>query len=145
MIIINIHWNDLVDRLAKQYLHHLLSCCNIIIFNRSKKWVVNTRRGDLGSKTAKQLYNSYRRICSDHFEDSQYMDPAHTSLMPHAIPTIFRSIPNPPNMIGLKRQQEMRHAPETHAGMHLILHKHLKSYFQSELMPLLRPRFFFLW
>ena len=48
--------------------------------NRSKKWVIHTRPGDLGSKTAKQLYNSYQ-ICSDHFEDSQYMDPAHTSLI----------------------------------------------------------------
>ncbi len=61
----------LVEKLAQQYLHHLLSCCNIIIFNRSKKWVIHTRRGDLGSKTAKQLYNSYR-ICSDN-EDSQYI------------------------------------------------------------------------
>ena len=42
----------------------------------------------IGSKTAKQLYNSYQ-ICSDHFEDSQYMDPAHTSLMPHAISIDF--------------------------------------------------------
>ena len=59
-----------------------------LCFNRSKKWVINTRPGDLGSKTAKQLYNSYQ-ICSDHFEDSQYMDPAHTSLMPHAISIDF--------------------------------------------------------
>ena len=42
----------------------------------------------VGSKTAKQLYNSYQ-ICSDHFEDSQYMDPAHTSPMPHAISIDF--------------------------------------------------------
>ena len=48
-----------------------------LCFNRSKKWVINTRPGDLGSKTAKQLYNSYQ-ICSDHFEDIQYMDPAAT-------------------------------------------------------------------
>ena len=56
--------------------------------NRTKKWVIHTRPGDLGSKTAKQLYNSYQ-ICSDHFEDSQYMDPAHTSLMPHALSIDF--------------------------------------------------------
>ena len=36
-------------------------------------------------KTAKQLCNSYR-ICSDHFRESQYMEPAHTSLIPRAIP-----------------------------------------------------------
>ena len=42
-----------------------------------------------------------------------------------------------PHMIELKRQQNVQHAPETHAGMHLILYKHLKSYFQSALMPLL--------
>ena len=29
------------------------------------------------------------RTCSDHFEDSQYMDPAHTSLMPHTISIDF--------------------------------------------------------
>ena len=43
-----------------------------LCFNRSKKLVINTRPGDLVSKTAKQLYSSYQ-ICSDHFEDSQYM------------------------------------------------------------------------
>ena len=53
-----------------------------LCFNRSKKWVINTRPGDLGSKTAKQLYNSYQ-ICSDHFEDSQYMDPAHVTDATH--------------------------------------------------------------
>ena len=55
-----------------------------LCFTRSNKWVINTRPGDLGSKTAKQLYNSYQ-ICSDHFEASLYMDLAHTALMPHAI------------------------------------------------------------
>ena len=49
------------------------------------------------------------------------MDPAHKSLMPHAIPTIFHSIPNPPQMIEFKRQQKEQHAPETRAGMQLIL------------------------
>ena len=49
------------------------------------------------------------------------MDPGHKSLMPHAIPTIFHSIPNPPQMIEFKRQQKEQHAPETRAGMHLIL------------------------
>ena len=33
-----------------------------LCFNRSKKWVINTRPGDLGSKTAKQLYNSYPHV-----------------------------------------------------------------------------------
>ena len=50
------------------------------------------------------------------------MDPAHSSLMPQAIPTIFHSIPNPPRMIELKRQQKERHAQETRAGMHLIVY-----------------------
>ena len=59
-----------------------------LCFNRSKKRVINTRPGDLGSKTAKQLCNQYQ-ICPDHFEGSQYMDPAHTSLMPHAISIDF--------------------------------------------------------
>ena len=59
-----------------------------LCFNRSKKWVIHIRPCDLVSKTAKQLYNSYQ-IGSDHFEDSQYMDPAHASLMPHAISIDF--------------------------------------------------------
>ena len=59
-----------------------------LCLNRSKKWVINTRPGDIDSKTAKQLYNSYQ-ICSDHVEDSQYMEPAHTSLMTHAISIDF--------------------------------------------------------
>ena len=54
----------------------------------ARKTFIVLAPGDLGSKTAKQLYNSYQ-ICSDHFEDSQYMDPAHTSLMPHAISIDF--------------------------------------------------------
>ena len=53
-----------------------------LCFNRSKKWVINTRPGDLGSKTSKQLYNSYQ-ICSDHFEDSQYMAVPHVTDATH--------------------------------------------------------------
>ena len=88
IIIINIHWNGLVEKVSKQYLHHLLSCGNIIMFQEVQEMGRNTRPGDIGSKTAKQLYNSYQ-ICSGHFEDSQYMDTAHTSLMPHAISIDF--------------------------------------------------------
>ena len=74
--------NDL--QLSSRKNRKLLTPLRFGCFGRN----VKTNLGDLGSKTAKQLYNSYQ-ICSDHFEDSQYMDPAHTSLMPHAISIDF--------------------------------------------------------
>ena len=62
--------------------------------------VINTTRADVGSKTHfKHLYISYP-ICCEHFENSHYVDPAHTSLVPQTIPTIFSSgIPNTPQTI----------------------------------------------
>ena len=78
--------------LLKNYQNNIYTTSSLaatsLCFNRSKKWVIHTRPGGLGSKPTTQLYNSYQ-ICSDHFEDSQYMDPAHTSLMPHAISIDF--------------------------------------------------------
>ena len=47
------------------------------------------------------------------------MEPAHTTFMPQAIRTIFRSIQNSPQMIALKRQRNDPHTPEIHTGMHL--------------------------
>ena len=69
-------------------------------FNWSKKLVINSTRADVGSKTHfKHLYLSYP-MCCGHFENSHYVDPAHTSLVPQTITTIFSSgIPNPPQMI----------------------------------------------
>ena len=62
--------------------------------------LVNTTRADVGSKTHfKHLYISYP-ICCEHFENSQYVDPAHRSLVPQTFPTIFSSgIPIPAQMI----------------------------------------------
>ena len=78
-------------------------------FNRSKKLVINTTRADIGSKTNfKHLYISYP-ICCEHFENSHYVDPAHTSIVPQTIPTIFSSgIPNPPQMIAELRPRRCR-------------------------------------
>ena len=69
-------------------------------FNRFKKLVINTTRSDIGSKTHfKPLYISYP-ICCEHFDNTHYVDPAHTSLVPQTIPTIFSSvITNTPQMI----------------------------------------------
>ncbi|KAI0216466.1 hypothetical protein LSAT2_031514 [Lamellibrachia satsuma] len=43
------------------------------------------------------------------------MDPAHTSLMPYVIPTIFESVPNSHPRIASKRQRKERHPPELHS------------------------------
>ena len=73
-------------------------------FNRPKKLVINSTRAAFGSNTHfKHLYISYP-ICCEHFENSHYVDPAHTSLVPQTIPTICSSgIPNPSQMIDGRR------------------------------------------
>ena len=44
------------------------------------------------------------------------MDPAHSSLMPQAVPTVFGSVLNMAQMIKLNGQRRERHTPDTHAG-----------------------------
>ena len=46
-----------------------------LITRRSKRWVINCRRDDLMKKDANYLYNQCR-MCEEHFDASQFMDPA---------------------------------------------------------------------
>ena len=46
-----------------------------LITRRGKRWVINCRRDDLMKKDANYLYNQCR-MCDEHFDASQFMDPA---------------------------------------------------------------------
>ena len=68
---------------------------------RSKQWVINTKRADLEKYSTEQLYNGYT-LCANHFEDSQFMNPqAKMKLIHNALPTLF-DVPNPPPKLALK-------------------------------------------
>ena len=70
---------------------------------RSKQWVINTRRADLEKYSTEQLYNGYT-LCVNHFEDSQFMNPqAKIKLINNALPMLF-DVPNPPPKLALKQQ-----------------------------------------
>lgn len=53
---------------------------------RSKLWVSACGREELLSKTAIQLYNSYR-VCKLHFGNNMFLNYEKTRLQPHAVPS----------------------------------------------------------
>ena len=58
-------------------------------------------------KTPEDLHKNYR-ICADHFEPSQFMNPENRNKLIHcAVPTLF-NIPNPPHKLQGKRQLPFR-------------------------------------
>lgn len=69
---------------------------------RCKKWVINCRREDLLRKDIIYLHTNVR-LCSNHFELTQFMNEKRNSLVWNAIPTIF-DIPNPPKSLSIKRK-----------------------------------------
>ena len=92
--------------------HHCNSRVSLFRFpkdkERSKQWVINIRRADLESYTAEHLYKFYN-VCANHFEDSQFMNPAkRNSLIHNAVPTIF-DVPNPPPLLTPRRPIPKRH------------------------------------
>ncbi|XP_066955579.1 uncharacterized protein [Macrobrachium rosenbergii] len=63
--------------------------------DRCRQWIVKCCRPDLEVKSTKYLYNNCR-ICSEHFEDSQFMNAILKSkLLRNASPTLFND-PNGP-------------------------------------------------
>ena len=81
-----------------------------LITRRRKRWVVNCRRDDLMKKDASYLYNPCR-MCDEHFDASQFMDPANKlSLVWDAIPTIF-PVRNPQHLLTPKRKAPTHRAP----------------------------------
>jgi hypothetical protein len=61
---------------------------------RSKKWIINSRRKDLEDKSV-QYCNTNIKFCADHFLKTMFIDPLCSKLVWNAEPTIFK-IPNPP-------------------------------------------------
>ncbi len=79
---------------------------------RCRKWVQNTRREDIRRKSTEKLNQSYR-LCSVHFEDSQFMNPNEKRrLVWSAVPTLF-DVPNPPPKQTLSRApRKCRHSSD---------------------------------
>ena len=75
---------------------------------RSKRWVINSRRIELLKKTTQQVHKNYK-LCSNHFEDSQFMyAPTKRRLVHNAVPTLF-DIPNPPENETVNRKHPTMH------------------------------------
>ena len=70
---------------------------------RCKEWVHRSRQQDLLNKDIAKLYRNYN-LCSDHFEESQFMNAQEKKrLIWNAVPAIF-NVPNPPSSVTLKRR-----------------------------------------
>jgi len=78
----------------------------MFLIYRCKDWVQRLRRDDLMKKDVKLLYSSGGyHLCSDHFENSQFMNANEKKrLIWSAVPSIF-NIPNPPPTVTPKRRQ----------------------------------------
>ncbi|XP_049955690.1 THAP domain-containing protein 2-like [Schistocerca serialis cubense] len=73
---------------------------------RSRKWLVNSRREDLIKKEPVYLYNNIR-FCSLHFEQNLFMNADNNKLVWNAVPTLF-DIPNKPPQLTMKRKLPQR-------------------------------------
>ena len=69
---------------------------------RSEKWRINCRGGHLDHLSPKQLHT--KRLCSAHFESSQFTNHLKNRLIWNAVPTLF-DVPNPPQQLSLKRKK----------------------------------------
>ena len=68
---------------------------------RCKRWVVNSRTKSLDDRSPQQL-NANFLLCAEHFEPSQFMSTARSSLIHSAVPTLF-NVPNPPKVLTVTR------------------------------------------
>lgn len=74
---------------------------------RCKKWVISSRLEKLDSKSAEELYRNYS-LCSNHFEDSQFMNAKlKNKLIKTALPALF-DVPNPPPIVTPQRRSVKR-------------------------------------
>ncbi|GFO44599.1 52 kda repressor of the inhibitor of the protein kinase [Plakobranchus ocellatus] len=74
---------------------------------RCKKWVINVRRCDIHSKPTEKLCKN-NVLYADHFEVSQFMNPAVRNKLIHcAVPTVF-DIPNKPPSVTPRRPPPKR-------------------------------------
>ena len=71
-----------------------------------QKWVQNCRREDLRYIPVKKLF--YNQLCSNHFEDSQFMnEETKSKLTWNAVLTLF-DVPNPPAKVTPSRLVKKR-------------------------------------
>ncbi len=59
----------------------------LVSFSRCKEWIINLHQPDLERFTSEKLHGSYR-VCSDHFEPDQFMNPQRKRLVHTAVPTL---------------------------------------------------------
>ena len=86
----------------------------------------NTRRKDLIGKTPWYLHNNCR-LCSRHFEPSQFANKMQKRLKWNAVPTLF-DIPNPPRPINTGRRPRKR---AVEAGASESVAKHRKGEYRK--------------
>ena len=78
---------------------------------RSKRWVINLRREDLMKYSTEQLYVQYT-VCANHFEDSQFMNPAQKNRLIHnAVPTLIAQHNAPPKLTPKRPPPKQRCQP----------------------------------
>lgn len=87
--VVKIKRNFSFEYFSNHFLRKLFSN-SIFIYNicRSKKWVINCQRKDLLQKSSEYLHRNCR-MCTVHFEQSQFMNTNKNSLIKSAVPTVF--------------------------------------------------------
>ncbi|XP_047104372.1 uncharacterized protein LOC124723226 [Schistocerca piceifrons] len=69
---------------------------------RSKKWLINSRRQVLLQKDFLYFHNNVK-FCALHFESNQFMSAEKKTLVWNAVPTLF-DVPNKPQLVTMKRK-----------------------------------------
>ncbi|XP_049808765.1 52 kDa repressor of the inhibitor of the protein kinase [Schistocerca nitens] len=69
---------------------------------RSKTWLINSRRQDLVEKDVLYLHNNVK-FCAIHFESNQFMSAEKKRLVWNVVPTLFDML-NKPQLVTMKRK-----------------------------------------
>ena len=103
--------------------HNSRGNCTLSMFGfpkdeeRCKKWVQHVRRDDLRHTPLNKL--CHFKLCSNHFEDSQFMNRnTKSKLIWNAVPTLF-DVPNPPAKITPSRPLTKRSFVNKKASVNL--------------------------
>ena len=89
---------------------------------RCKKWVINTRRDDLHSRSTDRLHRN-NLLCAKHFELSQFMNSTSRNTLIHcAVPTLFDFSPKPLKITPSRPPSKQRYeVPSTSAWEKIAL------------------------
>src|SRR6218665_238064 len=107
------------------------------VTNRCKKWRIKTRRSDLDCKSV-EILNKTFRLCSRHFEESQFLNAKHDKLgkldrdAEHTAKFIdmFDRIFNACNSRTIKSSQPMGHAISNGSG-HVMFFQDILAHLQA--------------